>query len=296
MGVREGAESVVVGVDGSLAADTAVRWAADEARLRGVPLLVCHAWQWPYPDADANESTRRVVAGMGALTLDEAVRQARAYAEDVKVEQALVRGSPGGVLVEAARMAALVVVGDRGGGGFDGLAAGSTAVQVPAHTDRPVVVVPAGSAPRARSPRRIVAGVDGSADGTAALRFAFREARLRDAVLLVMCVWEDAAQRPGVRWLPFTLPDAMKRGARMRFETFVTRMRADFADVVTETRFVLGHPPRVLADEAADADLLVLGARGLGAAPGALLGPVTQNVVSLGTCPVAIVHRHTDGS
>ncbi|MCP2341678.1 universal stress protein [Actinomadura rupiterrae] len=281
MGARTGAEGVVVGVDGSPASDGAVDWAVDEARRREVQLLVCHAWNWPYPDDERSAPARRVAEAMGALVLEDAVRLARKAGEDVAVDQALVRGSASGVLVAASRMAGLVVVGSRGRGGFDGLAAGSTALQVPAHTDHPVVVVPAHEG-TGRTAARVVVGVDGSPDATAALRFGFREARLRKAALAVMCVWEDPALRPGIQWLPFTVPDALKRGARMRFETSATQMRADFAEVAMETRFVLGHPPRVLADASADADLLVVRARGLGAAPGMPLGPVTQAVLATG--------------
>ncbi len=39
---------VVVGTDGSKAADLAVAWALEEARLRGASLDVVHAWHLPY--------------------------------------------------------------------------------------------------------------------------------------------------------------------------------------------------------------------------------------------------------
>ena len=39
---------VVVGTDGSEQATEAVRWAAAEADLHGVALLVVHAWDYPY--------------------------------------------------------------------------------------------------------------------------------------------------------------------------------------------------------------------------------------------------------
>lgn len=43
---------VVVGYDGSDFAMQALDWAMDEAELRGQPLLVCHAWEWPYGEGD----------------------------------------------------------------------------------------------------------------------------------------------------------------------------------------------------------------------------------------------------
>jgi nucleotide-binding universal stress UspA family protein len=35
---------VLVGFDGSAPSERALRWAAEEARLRRLPLTVCHAW------------------------------------------------------------------------------------------------------------------------------------------------------------------------------------------------------------------------------------------------------------
>ena len=42
-----GNDPVVVGVDGSEQATTAVRWATREAARRGTTLLAVHAWVWP---------------------------------------------------------------------------------------------------------------------------------------------------------------------------------------------------------------------------------------------------------
>lgn len=39
---------MVVGCDGSAPSDLALHWAAGEAAARGLPLTVCHTWEWPY--------------------------------------------------------------------------------------------------------------------------------------------------------------------------------------------------------------------------------------------------------
>jgi hypothetical protein len=39
---------VVVGIDGSTAADHALDWAIEEANLHHVPLTVVHVWEYPY--------------------------------------------------------------------------------------------------------------------------------------------------------------------------------------------------------------------------------------------------------
>lgn len=56
------------------------------------------------------------------------------------------------------------------------------------------------------------------------------------------------------------------------------------------------EPPRAaLIDAAADAGLLVVGARGLGSAPEPPLGPVAHAMVHLSPCPVAITHAASHG-
>ena len=53
-------DRVIVGVDGSRASDLALQWAADEADLHGVGLLVVHSWFYPYASVDdASSSTPR---------------------------------------------------------------------------------------------------------------------------------------------------------------------------------------------------------------------------------------------
>ncbi|MEX0868262.1 MAG: universal stress protein, partial [Nitriliruptoraceae bacterium] len=60
-------------------------------------------------------------------------------------------------------------------------------------------------------------------------------------------------------------------------------------DVAVETRVVAGTPARVLVAQAADADLLVVAARGLGGFRGLMLGSVSQQVVTHAPCPVVVV-------
>jgi nucleotide-binding universal stress UspA family protein len=42
-----GLPAIVVGIDGSGASRAALRWAAEQSRLTGIPLRVVHAWQMP---------------------------------------------------------------------------------------------------------------------------------------------------------------------------------------------------------------------------------------------------------
>ncbi|WP_412518013.1 universal stress protein [Actinomadura madurae] len=281
---------VLVGFDAPPAAERALCWAAAEASLRGVPLRVCHAWSWHYPARPEDEDALKSVRTMGAATLQEGVRIARETVPGLDVRPLLVKGSPSGALLEASVDASLVVIGARGAGGFGSLPLGSTAVHVPAHADRPVVVIPA--AGRAEGPRRIVVGVDGSPASVAALRFALKEARLRDASVTLVCAWWDPSALPGPERLPFTDPQVVKKQAKERFAAAVAPSLAHFPDVAVEQRFVLERAQRVLADNARDAILLVVGDRGIGSSPRTLLGAVTRAVLHGAPCPVAVVPEH----
>src|SRR5699024_5714594 len=64
--------------------------------------------------------------------LTVAVDIAADLAPDVAIETDVRAGGPGSVLIEESKTAQLLVVGDRGFGGFTGLLAGSTAVALAA--------------------------------------------------------------------------------------------------------------------------------------------------------------------
>lgn len=52
---------------------------------------------------------------------------------------------------------------------------------------------------------------------------------------------------------------------------------------------VHGHPAQVLLDTGTDGDLLVVGSHGHGGFVGAVLGSISQHVVSHARCPVVII-------
>jgi nucleotide-binding universal stress UspA family protein len=132
---------VVVGVDGSEGSARALRWAADEARLRGARLEIVHAWAVPFmgevpttPDLDAE-----LEAG-ARTTLEEAM--AAVDLQGLEVDGRIERGPAAVVLVELAKGADLLVMGSRGRGGFTGLLLGSVSQQCAHHASCPIVIVP----------------------------------------------------------------------------------------------------------------------------------------------------------
>lgn len=141
---------VVVGVDGSAAANTAVDFAADEAARIGDELHVVHAWQeplvWPesaIPDVKFLQS----LEGIHQNVLDESVALAQKNHPELVVRSSLVRGAPQWALLEASRGAALLVVGNHGVHGIKRFLLGSVSHSLVLNIHCPTVVVNAASAP-----------------------------------------------------------------------------------------------------------------------------------------------------
>jgi nucleotide-binding universal stress UspA family protein len=136
----------------------------------------------------------------------------------------------------------------------------------------------------------IVVGVDGSEGSRAALRFAAGEAALRDAKLRIVCAWEIPAAVYASTWgLPADAEAGFDELARdIAAEAMSEAARLE-PGVDRESRAISGQPSHVLVQESRDADLLVVGSRGLGGFRSLLLGSVGQQVAHHATCPVVIV-------
>src|SRR5262245_17714338 len=140
----------------------------------------------------------------------------------------------------------------------------------------------------------IVVGVDGSDGGATALEFAAAEAGLRETPLRIVSAWEVPEMRytapPGYASPldPETL-DAFGAGARQVVDDASATVREQRPSVQVEALAVQGHPADVLLEQGADAELIVVGRRGLGGFRSLLLGSVSQQVVQHATCPVVVV-------
>lgn len=142
--------------------------------------------------------------------------------------------------------------------------------------------------------QRIVVGVDGSQGARRALEWAVAEAKLRDAYLVVVHAWlEPAAVAVGsVISAGGVEPELFEETAERTIADVVASVDTTDLPQGYETSVVAGAPARALIDAAHDADLLVVGSRGLGGFTGLLLGSVSQQVAHHATCPVTIVPSH----
>jgi nucleotide-binding universal stress UspA family protein len=137
--------TIVVGVDGSDHAGTALRFAIEEAQLRNARLRLICAWALPVaswgefpPPEETYDRYRReaeeVVAKAAAIVEKEA--------PSIECERLAPEGPAATVLLEHSSDASMLVIGSRGHGAVTGLLLGSVSQEVVQRTSSPVVVVP----------------------------------------------------------------------------------------------------------------------------------------------------------
>ncbi len=291
----------VVGVDGSEAARTALRWAVAHAPGRATSLRVLSAWQAPVftpavyggpvgipVDLDHFEQTAQ--AEIEQVAAD--VRDQLAHDEiDLPVDGVSVQGGASSALLDASAQAALLVVGTRGRGGFSRLLLGSTSSQCATHAEVPTVVVHDGW--EGDPLRTTLVGLDGSPNSLTALDWALRFAEPGSTVE-VMWVWDTTPLAVGAD--EFFFPDAGEAAER-RFHHLIdnTLARCDTSGVTVERAFRRGRPREDLAMAAEEADLVVVGARGHGAVGAALLGSVSSWLLHRLQRPLVVV-PHADAA
>jgi nucleotide-binding universal stress UspA family protein len=141
---------VVVGMDGSVHADAALRHALEEAGRRGAAVravIACRApemWAYAYDGtAPSPEKTREAACEAAQARIDAIRAEIGPTVAEVPVETVAVLGSPVAVLVDAAKDAELLVVGHRGRGAWRTAMLGSVGLGAVLHAPCPVTVVPA---------------------------------------------------------------------------------------------------------------------------------------------------------
>ena len=284
--------AVVAGVDGSECGLQAVRWAAAEALRRQLPLRLVAAHAWPsgglVGDPGLGVDYRAVLRDVVLGHLATAAADARQVAPELDIEQVEVTGYPVPVLLGESAHAEILVLGDRGLGGFTGLLIGSVAVEVTAHASCPVIVV-RGSEPDRTGPRPepVVVGVDGSPTSEAATAFAFEAASLRRVPLVAVHVWRDvlvdATMAPLLDW------DVIDSDEREVLAERLAGWTEKYPDVPVRRLVARDRPARALVEESGRAQLVVVGSRGRGGFHGLLLGSVSQALLHHAHCPVAVV-------
>jgi nucleotide-binding universal stress UspA family protein len=289
---------VTVGVDGTRSAQRAVRWAAAEAGRRRSPLRLVTAFGWPSERyIDRREIAKNYRGELHDLLrgeLEGAAAIAALEAPGIEIQQQLTVGYPIPVLVEEAERAQLIVVGDRGAGRIEGAVTGSVAVALAAHASCPIVIV-RGTEPEPAQTAAlpVVVGVDGSPTSEAAIAFAYDAAAARNVPLVAVHTWLD--QTFGPTLAPMLDWGAIETEERQVLSQRLAGWAEKYPDVRVEQLVTCDRPAASLLEQAASAQLVVVGSRGRSEFSGLILGSVSHALVHRSPCPVAVVHPH-DGA
>jgi nucleotide-binding universal stress UspA family protein len=287
---RTAGAPIVVGVDGSPSGLAAVTSAARMGADRRRPLRVVHAFVWSLLSvrhgigggAPIGPGLRDAAEGF----VTDAIALARSVAPDVEVAGEVRDGATAPVLLEESRGAWLLVLGDRGLGGFASMLVGSVTAQLAAHAECPVLMV----RPTGQPDGPVLVGVDGSGHSDLAVEFAFEEAAFRRVTLRAVHAWRrPVATEPG-DMLPLVYDVGEVDGEETRvLAEALSGWRDRYPDVAVDQMVVRGGAARTLVDESARAQLLVVGARGHGGFVGLLLGSVSRAALLHAACPVAVI-------
>lgn len=271
---------VVLGYDGSPDADLAVAWTVSTARLQHLRMeVVIVATHMDPVVGHFREDNDRLVEKWRLQAVDALDRI------DVEGSVEVRRGPTVPVLLEAAKSAALLVVGSQGHGLALGSLTGSVSQHVARHAACPVVVV---RPLRQQDAGRIVVGVDGSGESESALRFACHRAAVTGEEVVVVNGY-GGAWGAGVDPIPPFEAHPGKDVAERLLAESVAGMRADFPRIAITTEAVPSPPERLLVDCSQSASLVVVGSRGRDAFAELLLGSVSQYALHRAECPVAVV-------
>lgn len=290
---------VVVAVDGSDASNNAVRWAANTANKRGVPLRLAASYTMPqFLYAEGLVPPQELFDELQNETMKtiEAARNiAHEVAPDIKIGYTIVEGSPIDMLLEMSNDVTMIVMGSRGLGGLSGMVMGSVSAAVVSHAKCPVVVVREDSnVTEANKYGPVVVGVDGSDISRQATDFAFQEAQARGAKLVAVHTWMDMQVQASLAGLAAAQQEwnVIEDEQTRLLEERITPYLEQYPDVEVELVIARDRPVRALSDNAVDAQLLVVGSHGRGGFRGMMLGSTSRALLQSAPCPMVVVRPH----
>lgn len=142
--MSERADPIVVGLDETAASRAALRFAVEEAALRGCAVDVVTAWTWRAPaELPVPEDAREWARARAQLIQDDVVAAVLSEIDGIAtMTRQVVEGRAADVLLRAARSAAYLVVGSGRKGPLRRALLGSVSTHCVRHARCPVLVVP----------------------------------------------------------------------------------------------------------------------------------------------------------
>ncbi|MCH6197364.1 universal stress protein [Corynebacterium mastitidis] len=287
---------IVVAVDGSEASKVAVRWAANTAQKRDIPLRLASSYTMPqYLYAEGMVPPQELFDDLqneAMEKIDEARGIAHEVAPEIKIGHTIAEGSPIDMLLEMSKDVTMIVMGSRGLGGLSGMVMGSVSAAVVSHASCPVVVV------RADNPvdentkyGPVVIGVDGSEVSQRATEYAFAEADARDAELVAVHTWMDMQVQASLAGLSAAQQQWEEVEAEQRelLDSRLAPFMERYPNVEVNKVITRDRPVRALVDAAEKAQLLVVGSHGRGGFKGMLLGSTSRALLQSAPCPMMVV-------
>lgn len=287
---------VVVAVDGSAASNNAVRWAANTATKRDIPLRLAASYTMPqFLYAEGMVPPQELFDDLQAETMEkiEAARTiAHETAPEIKIGHTIAEGSPIDMLLEMSHDVTMLVLGSRGLGGLSGMVMGSVSSSVVAHAECPVVVV------REDNPVNedtkygpVVVGVDGSEVSQKATEYAFAEASARGAELVAVHTWMDMQVQSSLAGLSAAQQqwEDVEAGQVQMLTERLAPLVEEYPDVPLKKVIARDRPVRALTEQAEGAQLLVTGSHGRGGFQGMLIGSTSRALLQSTPCPMMVV-------
>jgi len=290
--LSSGPRPVVAGVDGSESSFAAALYAAEEARRRGLPLLLVHVTPWNL----SGKATPAQAADFGRLLAESAEDLLRTVESDVlertgplpAIRTAVLDDYPVPGLCTISAESALLVLGRRGAAGVTGVLAGSTASGVVQHARCPIVVLPEDEHVSTGERSSVVVAVEGMPDDEQVLAFAVVEAADRGTDVVAVHAWRDVSLELSAARIPPLVDWAGVEADEQRLLAETVAGWGDKEpDVEVREVVVRDRAARALREAAVGAELLVVGHRHRSVL--SRLGSTVHGLLHRAPCPLAVV-------